>query len=507
MKMMARIALFGLIAIAVAPPMIAQGITTGTVEGMVSDPSSAVVPGAQIQLTNQASGLRLVQNSAADGSFKFFLVPIGTYRALITANGFANEQVDNIQVVAGATSNLNGITLRVANGPAQEVEVNGSAAALLETSDSQVTTTFSSESMQTIPLNNGFDTLVEVIPGVVGTGADGFSNANGDNYSVNGQSGRYNNFEIDGQSNNDNDIAGPQVFFGNQDAISQLQVVTNDYSAQYGRDAGAVENYITKSGTNSLHGSAFDLYQSQFLSSMTNNDKNPLLIATPELPRYVENRAGATIGGPIFRNKLFFFFSTYWDRTRTGVSPSVSLPGLTPDAAGLATIQSVFSGDPGAAALLSYGPYSIKAGNPQPIPVPSSLFPSADTCSAAGVCLEPVTDASGKTAMVEEQGVTRSIASPSNDQEELARLDWQPGDKDHFFLRYFYQPEFGISQGGNGIASGDWVTVPSATYSIGADWTHSFTAHFVDQVRYGFQEAKVPFEGGAFKNVLIKEKK
>src|SRR6202000_3139118 len=111
--------------------------------------------------------------------FKFLSVPIGTYHALITANGFSNEQVNNIQVVAGATSNLNSIALSVATGPAVQVEVNGSAAALLETSDSQVTTTFSSESMETLPLNNGFDTAVELIPGVVATGDDGFSNANG----------------------------------------------------------------------------------------------------------------------------------------------------------------------------------------------------------------------------------------------------------------------------------------------------------------------------------------
>jgi hypothetical protein len=492
-KLMLCCSVFGFAALALG-----QGITTGTVQGVVADSSNAVVAGAQIQLTNQANGLKLVQSSTADGSFKFLSVPIGIYHALITANGFTNEQIDNIQVVSGATSNLNSIALHIASGPAVQVEVNGSEAALLETSDSQVTTTFSSESMQTLPLNNGFDTAVELIPGVVATGDDGFSNANGDNYSVNGQSGRYNNFEIDGQSNNDNDIAGPQVFFGSQDAISQLQVITNDYSAQYGRNAGAVENYITKSGTNSFHGSAFDLYQSQFLSSLTNNDKNPDLIATPELPRYVENRAGATIGGPIWRNKLFFFFSTYWDRIRTGVSPSASLPLLTPDAAGLATLQSAFAGDPGAAALITFGPYSIKAGNPQPIPVPASLQPSSDTCSTAGVCLEPVTDGSGRTAMVEVQGVTRAIASPFNDQEELVRLDWQPGEKDHLFLRYFYQPEFGISEGSTGFAAGDWATVPSVAYSVGADWTHSFTTHFVEQIRYSFQEAKVPFEDGAF---------
>ncbi len=188
------------------------------------------------------------------------------------------------------------------------------------------------------------------------------------------------------------------------------------------------------------------------------------------------------------------------------MAPSESFPFLTPDAAGLATLQSVFAGDPGALALLSYGPYSIAAGNPQPVPVPPSLYPNganagpgSETCA----CLEPVTDANGTTATVEEQGVTRAIALPSNDQEELARLDWQPTEKDRFFVRYFYQPAFGISPGANGIASGDWADVPSVGYSVGADWTHTFTGNFVEQLRYGFQEAKVPFEGGAFPNCVI----
>ena len=262
-----------LITLAVTTLAFSQGITTGTVSGTVFDPLGAVIPGAQVQLINQASGLKLAKKSTGDGSFKFFAVPIGTYSALITAGGFSNEDIDNIHVVAGATTNLNEVRLHVASAAAEEVEVNGSSAALLETSDSQVTTTFGTETMQNLPLNNGFDTVVELIPGVVATGDDNFSNTNGDNYSVNGQSGRYNNFEIDGQSNNDNSVGGPQVFFGNQDAIQQLQVITNDYSAQYGRNAGAVENYITKSGTNSFHGTAFDLYQSQFLSSLTNSKR------------------------------------------------------------------------------------------------------------------------------------------------------------------------------------------------------------------------------------------
>jgi hypothetical protein len=510
-----------LLMIAVTMPAFSQGITTGTIVGTVEDPSGAVIPAAQVELTNLSTNVKLDQKSTADGSFKFSLVPIGVYRAQIIVSGFATENINNVQVVAGATTNLNEIKLHVGTAQTQAIEVNGSAAALLDTTDSQVTTTFSTESVQNLPLNNGFDTVAEVIPGVVTTGGrsygDDFSNQNGDNFSVNGQSGRYNNFEIDGQANNDNTIAGPSVFFGSQDAIQEIQVITNDYSAQYGRNAGAVVNYITKSGTNGFHGSAFELYQGQFLSSLYNTEESPVFgfcppgvspatgCIPPVLPRYVENRAGATIGGPIFRNKLFFFFSTYWDRIRTGVTPNTS-SGLTPDANGLATLQSTFPSDPGATALVSFGPYSIKAGNPQPVPVSPSLvalLPPSTPCTPAGICYESVTDAAGKTAMVEEQTVTRSIALPFNDQEELARVDWQATEKDRFFVRFFYQPQFGIEAGGDGIAAGDWVTVPFVGYSVGADWTHTFTPNIVDQLRYGFQEAKLPFEGGAFPNCVV----
>ena len=520
MLQLARNLFLGLLACSATAFSVCQGITTGTVLGVVTDPSGAVIPGAQIQITNQANGLKLVETSAADGSIKFFLIPIGSYHALITANGFANEQIDNVQVVSGATSNLNAVKLHVATGQSEVVEVNGSAAALLETTDSQVTTTFDTETMTNLPLNNGFDTVAELIPGVVGVGADNFSNSNGDNFSVNGQSSRYNNYEIDGQSNNDNSVGGTLVFFGSQDAIQQLQIITNQYGAQYGRNAGAVVNYITKSGSNSIHGSAFDLYQGQFLSSLSNTEKNPLLgfcppgaspstgCTVPFLPRYVENRAGATVGGPVFEDKLFFFYSTFWDRIRPGVAPSESFPGLTPipGAGGLGTIQSTFSADPGSAAITSFGPYSITAGNPQPIPVPASLCPAADTYTAAGACLENVTDAYGATTPVQVAGVERTIASPSSDQEELARLDWQPTEKDRLFLRFYYQSQNYIGlPGADGIAAGDWYDEPSTTYSIGADWTHTFTSNMVDQLRYSFQDSKVAFQGGAFPSCVTSD--
>lgn len=346
---------FGLAALAMG-----QGITTGTVQGVVADPSGAVVLNAQIQLQSDSSGLSLGSRSSGDGTFKFLAVPIGTYKVVVSASGFSSETINNVTVQSGATTNLNQIALQI--GTAERVEVNGSAATLLETSDSQVTTTFDTQAVQSLPLNNGFDTVAEVIPGVVSTGGrtygDNFSNNSGDNFSVNGQSGRYNNFEIDGQSNNDNSIGGPDAFFGSQDAIQEIQVITNDYSAQYGRNAGAVINYITKSGNNAFHGSGFEFYQGQFLSSLANFDKNPVFnfcapgespstgCTPPQLPRFVENRYGGTLGGPIFKNKLFFFGSTYWDRVREGAAPSESLPGVTPDATGIQQLQTAFPATP-----------------------------------------------------------------------------------------------------------------------------------------------------------------
>jgi outer membrane receptor protein involved in Fe transport len=476
-----------------------QGITTGTISGTVVDPSGAAIPNAQITATSSSQGLTREAKCNASGLFSLYAVPIGQYTITIAAPGFSNATVNNVQVNAGATSNLNEVKLAL-SATATQVEVSGETAALLQTTDSQVTTTFSTQQIQSIPLNNGFDTVAEVIPGVTSTKGDNFSNTNGDNYSVNGQSGRYNNSEIDGQSNNDNSIGGPQIFFGNQDAIQEVQVITNDFSAQYGRNAGAVINYITKSGSNQFHGSGFEFYQGQFLSSLTNFEKSPVFGncspgqnpnttgCTPtSLPRYVENRYGGTLGGPILKDKLFFFGSTYWDHVRPGATPITTLPYLTPTPNGLNQLASAFPNNPQVAALTNYGPYSVKAGSPTPV----------------GIVDETVTGPNGAPQTVEFGGVSRSLAAPFNDQEDLGRLDFQLTAKDHLFVRYFYQNQLStvIGAGENGqIANGDWVNAPDTAQSVGGDWEHIFSNFLVNQLRYSFQQTKLYFQGGSYPN-------
>ena len=224
-----------------------------------------------------------------------------------------------------------------------------------------------------------------LVPGTVQTHDNNFSNTNGEGFSSNGQRGRSNNFELDGQSNNDNSVAGPQIFFGNQDAIQELQVITNNFSAQYGRNMGSVINYLTKSGTNSFHGSAFEYWNGNTFQSYENSQKNPLLgycakgedpdttgCLVPILPKLVNNRFGATLGGPVIKDKLWFFGSGYFQRIRTGGGASTSGTALTSNPTGISLLTSTFPGNPGVVAIASNGPFSIKTGNRRPLAPPST---------------------------------------------------------------------------------------------------------------------------------------
>ena len=472
-----------------------QGITTGGVSGTVVDPKGAVVPGAKITVVNTATGATYTQTSGPNGDFSVLALPIGVYKVTIAAPGFSNIEVKSVNVTVG-TLTLGSEMLKIGEG-VETVEASA-VAPLLSTEQSQVAVTLQSESLENLPFGGGFDTVALLTPGVAITHDNSFSNNNGayGGFSSQGERGRSNNFEIDGQSNNDNSVAGPQVFFSNQDALSDVEVITNNFSAQYGRNAGSIVNYLTKSGTNTFHGSGFEFYEGNWGESFAQGQKSPFLgfcapgddpnttgCQVPTLPRFVQNIFGYTIGGPVpkFRDSMWFFSSGLWNRYRNGGGVSVSGPtSVTPDANGLAQLQSAFAGDPGVAALVNNGPYSIKTGNPHAIGTPVML---------------PVT-VGATTANIEMSEIARSVPSLYNDEELLERLDWQPTGKDHFFLRYFYQDDPYLNAGGS-VVAGNWYNVPDTAHSVGADWSRTWTPSIVNQVRYSFQQTSLLFQGGA----------
>jgi hypothetical protein len=483
------------------PRASAQGIITGGITGTVADQTGAAIPNASIKVTNEATGTVVQATSSGVGDFTVPDLPIGVYTVSVTATGFSAQTLRDVHVVAG---NQTPIKAALNLGKqAETIEVEGSASELINTESAQVETTINTEEVATAPVTGALDNLALVSPGVVNTHADANSNTNGMNFSVNGQRGRSNNSEIDGQTNNDTSIGGPSFFFDNQDAIQEVQVLTTDMGAQYGRNMGATVNYITKQGTNEFHGSGFEIYTGSWLSSLTQGQKapqngwcsggvtsncNPTVV-----PKFVQNNWGGTLGGPILKNKLWFFGSTLFSHTYEGGQTLTSAGGLFPDSTGMATLKSTFSGNPALAAIAANGPYSTTIGNPTNVP---------------GTTPQDITVTDGNSvASVEVSQFQRTFPDIILDQEHLGRIDYDMTSKDKFYIRYNYQnnpynPAFYLTAP-NIAAAGAYPNVYGISHEAGGSWYHTFNPTVTNELRYAFQQSSIGFYGGAIPSCTI----
>jgi outer membrane receptor protein involved in Fe transport len=470
-----------------------QGIVTGSISGTVEDAQHAIVKGATVTAVNQGTNQKFTGVSNSVGYFTLRLLPIGTYSVTVEATSFSRLSINSVAVKSSTDTSLGTQTLTT--GTTKEVVTVEEAQPLVESQTSQITNTFEAVKAQDLPIGNGFDSLALLVPGVASTEGAGFGNNNGARFSINGQRSRANNFEIDGQQNNDNSVAGPSIFLGNADAIQELQIITN-YESQYGRNMGGVVNYITKSGSNAFHGTGFEYYDGNFTDSLANEEKSPRLgfctpsqvpnaktlgCTVPKVSRFVENQFGGTMGGPIVKDKIWFFGSGFWDRVRTGGTPNTSTT-LTPTPNGIAQLKAAYPGNAAVNLLAAVGPTAIKAGNP--------TFGGLQTINVSdGITTVPV----------EFGNVTRFLLQPSNDSEATGRVDWQASDKDRVFARYLFQRQFfaNASAGATAdFASGYVVDVPSQSQQIALDWAHTFTSNFVNQGRFSYSRSNVFFENG-----------
>jgi outer membrane receptor protein involved in Fe transport len=473
-----------------------QGIVTGSISGTVQDQQGAAIPNAAIKAVQAATNAEFKTQADAQGYFSIKALPVGVYKVTVESANFAKLQLSNVAVNSGTNNNLGAQVMKI--GASTEVVNVEATAPLIEATTSQIGATFESKKIQELPnAGAGFDNLALLIPGMAQNNSANFSNTNGAALSSNGLRGRSNNFQIDGQSNNDNSVAGPSIFLSNPDILGELQVVTNNFGAEYGRNTGSVVNYVTKSGTNAFHGSAYDYYTGNYSYSRTNGEKNPLLgwcpagVATgtggclpSKISRYVENRFGGTLGGPIWRNKAWFFGSYQGDRSRSGASPSTSTT-LTPTPAGITALAAAFPNNAAVKALQTIGPYAVTAGNP----VPSGT-------------LTPVNVSNGVTTVpIQMAFVTRFAPSMFNDKQITGRGDVQLTEKDRFFARYIYQQSINTVASGV-ISSGGYVDVPAKDQQIGLDYTRTWSSRFVQQYRFSFSRAGFGFEGGAFPTCL-----
>jgi len=476
MRKLFLVSLFVVLFLGVSAPCFSQGIATGSMSGTVVDPSGSVVPGAKATATDISTNQASTAETNEIGFFALRSLPPGVYKVTIEVKGFRTVALDKVEIAVARETSLGTVKLELGQiGETVQVEA---AVPIMESTTAQVTSSFSSQVTSDLPLQGGFDMLTLFIPGVADTGSNNFSNTNGVGFSANGLRGRSNNFQIDGQSNNDNSVAGPSIFLGNQDALDEVSVITNEFGVEYGRASGAVVNYVTKSGTNDFHGSAFEYFTGSHWDSHDN-----LETATDTIPRYVENRFGGTFGGPVKRDKAWFFFSPYFDRVRSAGSPSSSGTNLTPTPAGLAQLAAAFPGNPAVATIAAIGPYAVAAGNPHTTGTPA-----------------PITVTDGITsAPIEFAAVERNVPSLFNDREFTGRVDIQLTNRDRVGARYIFQQN--IQTGATGrFAAGAWVDIPARDQQIALDWVRTFSNGIVNQARYSFSRAGFGFEGGSFPN-------
>ncbi len=488
----------------------AQGIITGSLAGTVVDNTGAIIPAAKITAKQVETNSTFTATTNDTGYFQLTKLPPGPYVVTVEAANFRALKVSNTAVSVAQETQLGKLVLQV-GGNAEVVEVQGSAP-LIETQTSQLSMTFDSKKVSDLPLGRGMDQLALYLPGVATAGGAGRGNNNGSLFSANGQRPRSNNFQIDGQGMNDPSVTGPAIFLQNNDIVAEYQVMTN-YDAAYGRNTGSQVNVITKSGSNAFHGTAFETYRGSTFDSLANEDKNPKqnpnycsssntssTCVKPVVPRYVQNTFGGTVGGPIKKDKAWFFGSALWDRPRSGGSPTTSSV-LTPTANGIAQIQSYLPNSVGLGFLKSqWGPLQTP-GHPVVNQVASTSDPSGTGFKTIPLCVGGTgTACTGGTIRYIEAGqITRTMPSVSNTRQFTARGDVQLTSKDRLFSRYIIDDEITTNNDpGDGFSGqgGFYYDVPSRGQQLGADWTHQFSNNFLNQARFNWTRLAVLFQGG-----------
>jgi Carboxypeptidase regulatory-like domain/TonB dependent receptor len=310
------------ISIAVPTLLSAQG-TAGRVIGRVADPSGATLAGVKVTLVNEGTNVSRDTKTNENGDYDFVEVPVGTYRLEFDFSGFKKNVRRGVSLDINQVITLN-MTMQV--GATQEVVDVTSEAPLVETTSTQLGAVVGARAVSELPLNSR-DTyqFLQLQPGVMSTAGSSNSIVYGSNnagaVSVNGGRGRSNNFSVNGGDANDQFVNLPTVQ-PSPDSIQEFRVLTNTFDAEYGRNSGSVVNVVTKSGTNDFHGNVYEFFRNTVL-----NAGNYCFSPPCQKPKFNQNQFGGTFGGPIKKDRTFFFASYEGRRIRQGIpSPVVTVP-------------------------------------------------------------------------------------------------------------------------------------------------------------------------------------
>jgi len=442
----------------------------GTILGTVTDPSGAVVSGAKVTVKNIATGLERTTETSADGSYSIPELPIGTYTVTVTQSGFQTSVTNNV-VVDVATERRVDTALKPGQ-VSEHVEVAGEELPQVETTSAELGGILTTQTIENLPVNGrDYTKLIYLNPGVAGS-PDQISDSPGSfgTFSMNGSRGRANNFLLDGTDMNDGYRNDPAIneagVFGDPatilpiDAVAELRVLSN-YEAEYGRNSGAVVNIVTKSGSNQVHGSLLEYNR----TSSIGGARNFFNTAGAQDP-FHNNQFGGSLGGPIVKDKTFFYLNYEGQRESGAQSGSSCVPDPRQIAADQVTIGTT---NPVIANLL--------ARNPWPTPNISVVYNPSD----------PTLDY--ETGCPTGNNLAISTRFKNRVDSMIAKIDHNFNANNLLTGRYYFgdsDQSFPFAQLAGGLLPGFNTITPTRVQLVALSWVNIVNSNQVNEARLGW---------------------
>ena len=466
-RVLARLLLLALVGILAFPALSGAQITRSAISGTVRDATGALVPGATITVTNMDTNIARTAVSDAQGFYRVPALEPGRYEVKAELSGFQTVEYKDIRLVAASEATLNP-ELKVA-GVGEAITVVGRAEAIeLNKTSAAVGTTVMARQVVELPLSSdrNVNNLIAAGPNVVRTGGQG-------TFAAAGQRSRNNNYMIDGSDNNDMSvtISTSQIV---PEAVAEFQVLTTSYGVDFGRNTGAQVNVITKSGTNQFHGEAWDYYRTNDLASLTNVQKTQGLT---EVPEYTRHQLGASLGGPIIKDKTFFFLLYQYDPQRPDPTPGGLV--LMPTPTGYGALQNVplRAGQPASSrqAVLQRLSFlqDVYAQNP--------VFSGIRTTLVNGVPIEL-----GQAGVIND--------TPSTYHYFMGRVDHRLTDSDNLTVRYYYNKRTDTNQISNTAFGPTFAgNQDLKDTNLAVSETHIFGPSVVNEFRFSWVQRDLLF--------------
>jgi hypothetical protein len=482
---------------------------TGSIQGTITDPSGAAVTGAKVTATDVDRGTAFRTESNGSGYYNIPRVPVGTYSVRVEHPGFNMSQQPGVPIALNQAARVD-VGLTIGN-VSTLVDVTA-APPVIQTDSTHVGMVMDAGAITALPLETrNYNQLALLTPGAITTSPGAFNTGqttfNAGRPYINGNREQANYYLLDGLDNNefvDNNVA----YSPNVDAIQEFNVITNNPGAEFGQFLGGVISVSTKSGTNQFHGNLFEFIRNDFFNAnewSRNFSTDPSVNSGP--PKLRWNEFGGTFGGPIVKNKLFFFVDYQGSRFDTPATPGTKTTFTSGERTGnLSDLQGVQLNYPGTT-----------------VPMPANLN-QATICTGSqkmgsAPCITGISPTALKIMSILPQAnlpgtnngtlnnLSNSTHTYTNGDQGDAKVDWVPGDKDHIFGRYSQQYITNPTVNSQPLLYNGTGNNIFPLYNGVLDYTRTFTPRLVNDVRVGVNyypaEANVQSAGGANTSGLI----